>query len=221
MKAIYSFIAAIIFLPSIASAGPLVNLNAQVSSKLPNDEMVVTVGAVRSGQNVAALNEAVLADLNYAVKTAKAVPGVKAQLGSVYTSQDWREGHQVGWQVSGEVVLTSQDIPALATLAGNLGQKLQLRGVNFQLSEAKRRAEETRLLGEAASAFRTKSAAAAQAFGYQKYEIEELAINPGEPSFPRPMALKSAGIASTAAPLPAEGGTSEVTITVTGRVRMN
>ena len=117
----------------------MLNLDAQASAKVPNDEMIVTVGTMQSGQNVAKLNEVVLSTLNEAIKDAKTVPSVTPQMGNIYTVQDWRDGKASGWQVNGEIILRSQDMPALANLAGKLGQKLQLRGVAFGLSEPKRR----------------------------------------------------------------------------------
>jgi len=212
----------IALLPLIASAGPTLSLNAQASAKIPNDEMIVTVGTVQSGQNVAKLNEAVLSALNDAIKDAKAVPGVTPQMGNIYTNQDWRDGKPSGWQVNGEIILRSQDMPALANLAGKLGQKLQLRGVAFGLSEPKRRDAENRLLKEAAAAFRTKAEAAMRAFGYQKYALEELAINDAlQAPPPRPMVLQSAMARAEAAPLPSEGGSADVQVTVSGRVKLD
>jgi len=212
----------IALLPLIASAGPTLSLNAQASAKIPNDEMIVTVGTVQSGQNVAKLNEAVLSALNDAIKDAKAVPGVTPQMGNIYTNQDWRDGKPSGWQVNGEIILRSQDMPALANLAGKLGQKLQLRGVAFGLSEPKRRDAENRLLKEAAIAFRAKAEAAMRAFGYQKYALEELAINDAlQAPPPRPMVLHSAMARAEAAPMPSEGGSADVQVTVSGRVKLD
>ena len=222
MKKHLSLTGLIALLPLLASAGPTLNLDAKASTKVPNDEMIVTVGAVQSGQNVAKLNEAVLSTLNDAIKDAKAVPGVMPQMGSIYTTQDWRDGKLSGWQVNGEIILRSQDMPALANLAGKLGQKLQLRGVVFGLSEPKRRDAETRLLKEAAAAFRDKAEAAMRAFGYQKYAIEELAINDElQAPPPRPMALNSAMARAEAAPMPAEGGAADVQMIVRGRVKLD
>lgn len=215
------FFPVLCMLPLAVYAGPVLTLEAGASGKVPNDEMMVTVGTVSSGHNVAALNEEVLSALNAAIRQAQAVPGVKAQLGSVHTQQAWRDGKQVGWEVHGELLLTSQNMSALAKLSGNLGQQLQLRGVSFHLSENKRRAEETRLLNEAAANFRSRAQAATQAFGYRKYEIEELSLN--SPSrFPGPRPMMEMSVARTsAAPLPAEGGNTEVQVTVSGRIRID
>lgn len=207
--------------PALASATVL-NLETQASAKVANDEMTVSLAAVRTGPSAAPLNEAVLSTLNDAVKTAKAVPGIKVRLGGVTTNPDWRDGKPAGWQVRGELVLNSGDIKALSELIGRLGEKLQIVGVNFGLSQETRLAQETRLLDEAAARFRARSAAAVKAFGYQRYEIEELALN--QPMPPRPMMQsmdeRAVSVAS-ASPLPAEGGESEVVVSVSGRIKMN
>lgn len=222
MKKLLVLTGLIAFFPLLASAGPMLNLDARASAKVPHDEMIVTVGTVQFGQNVAKLNEAVLSALNDAIKDAKTVPGVMPQMGNIHTTQDWRDGKPSGWQVNGEIILRSQDMPALANLAGKLGQKLQLRGVAFGLSEPKRRDAETKLLKDAAAAFRAKAEAAMRAFGYQRYAIEELAINDAlQVPPPRPMVLESAMARAEAAPMPSEGGSADVQLTVSGRVKLD
>ena len=213
--------ALLISVPAFASATAL-HLEAQASAKIANDEMTVSLAAVRTGPSVAPLNESVLSALNDAVTAARAVPGIEVRLGGVTTNPDWRDGKPAGWQVRGELVLHSRDIKALSELSGRLGRNLQFTGVSFGLSQATRLAQENRLLEEAAARFRARSAAAVKAFGYQRYEIEELALN--QPLPPRPMmrsmAMSEAAIAS-AAPLPAEGGESEVVVSVSGRIKMD
>lgn len=222
MKKYFVLICLIVAFPLLASAGPLLVLDARVSVKVPNDEMIVIVGATQSGQNVAKLNEAVLSALNEAIKNAKSVSSVAAQIGGVYTTQDWRDGKPSGWQVTGDIILRSRDMPSLANLAGRLGQKLQIRSVTFGLSEPVRREAETKLLKEAADIFRTKAEAATRAFGYQKYAIEEVSINDSmQVVGPRPMMLKSAMANSEIAPIPSEGGSADVQMSVSGRVKLD
>lgn len=215
-------LAALLMLVPVLASATALNLEAQASAKVDNDEMTVSLAAVRTGPSVAPLNESVLSALNDAARTARAVPGIEVRLGGVTTNPDWRDGKPAGWQVRGELVLNSRDIKALSELSGRLGGKLQFTGVSFGLSQETRLAQENRLLEEAAARFRARSAAAVKAFGYQRYEIEELALN--QPLPPRPMmrsmAVGEAAIAS-AAPLPAEGGESEVVVSVSGRIRMD
>lgn len=216
-----AFAAWLLLVPAFVSATAL-NLETQASAKVANDEMTVSFTAVRTGPSVAPLNEAVLSTLNDAVRTAKSVAGVKVRLGGVTTNPDWRDGKPAGWQVRGELVLSSGDIKALSELSGQLGEKLQISGVVFGLSQETRLAQENRLLDEAATRFRARSAAAVKAFGYQRYEIEELALNQPMPLRPTMQSMEMRGISvASASPLPAEGGESEVVVSVSGRIRMN
>jgi predicted secreted protein len=149
-----------LLLPTLAFAQPTLNLNADARSQVPNDEMVVTLSVHREGVDAATLTDGVLSALNAAVKEAKAVPGIQTRLGSVWTNPAFDQNKKIGWEVSGELVLTSSNMKELSVLTGNLTQKLQLSGVSFRLSAQKREAEEARLLKEAAANFQQKATAA-------------------------------------------------------------
>jgi predicted secreted protein len=206
---------------AVASAGPTLSLDAQARASVANDEMVVTLAAERDGQLVGPLNDAVLKQLNAALADAKAVPGVRARLGSLWTQPlHGRDGKPTGWRVRGEIVLESDRIPALADLGGRLGERLQLAGVQFRLSHGRRKAEEQRLLREAAQAFRDRAAEAAEAFGFRTFEMKELSVRAAGQPGPRPLMAARAMAEAASAPLPAEGGESEVVVVVTGTVEL-
>ncbi len=204
-------------------AGPVLALDAQARAAVANDEMVVVLAVERDGAQVGALNDAVLSQLNAAIAEARGVEGVKARLGSVYTQPNYtREGKTQGWRVRGEIVLESTRMAALAQLGARLGERMQLAGVQFRLSSERRQAEEKRLIAEAARAFRARAADAAAAFGFAGYELKELALRSGgNVPGPRPMAAMARGGADVAAaPLPTEGGDSDVVVGVSGSVEL-
>lgn len=209
-----------------ATAGPLLTLDASARAAVANDEMQVTLAAERDGTQLAELNDAVLAQLDAALREAKATPGVRSRLGSLWTQPHFsRDGKPAGWRVRGEVVLESGDQPALARLAGRLAERLQLAGVQFRLSEPKRRQEETRLLAEAAANFRQRAADAAAAFGFAGYDIREMTLNGAARSRPprslaMPRLAESSAAMGAVAPLPAEGGDSDVVMSVSGTVEL-
>jgi predicted secreted protein len=148
---------------------------------------------------------------------------VKARLGSIWTQPNYtRDGKAQGWRVRGEVVLESTRMAAVAQLGARLGERMQLSGVQFRLSAERRQAEERRLIAEAARAFRARAAEAATAFGFAGYELKEIALRSGGGSpGPRPMAAMARGaVAADAAPLPTEGGESDVVVGVSGSVEL-
>jgi predicted secreted protein len=205
-----------------ALAGPTLALDAQARAAVPNDEMVVVLAAQRDGPQVGPLNEAVLAQLNEAIAQARAVDGVRARLGSVSTQPNWnRDGKPQGWNVRGEVILESTRIAALAQLGGRLGERMQLAAVQFRLSGVRRQAEEKRLVGEAAAAFRARAADAATAFGFAGYDLKELTLrSSGQSPGPRPIMARAAGADAAPAPLPTEGGDADVVVVVTGTIEL-
>jgi predicted secreted protein len=206
-----------------AFGGPVLSLDAQARSAVANDEMVVTLAIERDGAQVGALNDAVLSQLNAAIAEARGVEGVKARLGSIWTQPNYtRDGKAQGWRVRGEVVLESTRMAAVAQLGARLGERMQLSGVQFRLSAERRQAEERRLIAEAARAFRARAAEAATAFGFAGYELKDIALRSGGGSpGPRPMAAMARGAApADAAPLPTEGGESDVVVGVSGSVEL-
>jgi predicted secreted protein len=204
--------------PILAFAEPTLYLDADARAQVANDEMVVNMSIEHTGPDSAPLTDAVLSALNDAVKDAKKISGINTRLGNVSTHPNWNQNKKIGWVVRGEITLTSKDMKALSTLTGNLNQKLQLSGVNFRLSEARRTEEEARLLKIAAANFKAKAAAATSAFGYQDYALKEMTIGQsGHAPSPRPMMAMMSMKAERAA-VPVEGGDSEVSVTVNGKV---
>lgn len=212
--------------PSMASAvEPTVSLSAHASTKVPSDEMVVSLQVEREGTNLGALNQAVLAELQSALSQAKSISGVRARLGNVRTHQAYSpQGKPNGWRVHGEVVLDSKKLKELGDLTGHLSQKLQLSNVSFRLSAEKKLELEQSLLTDAAQAFRAKAQASAKALGYESFRIKEVNVSqameggssPVMPMFAKSMAIREAAPAS----VPVEGGESEVSVTLSGSVTL-
>lgn len=206
--------------PALAFAQPTLNLSADATSKVTNDEMVVTLSIERAGLDSAPLTDAVLGALSDAVREAKTVAGINARMGNVSTNPNWDQNKKIGWQVRGELTLNSKDMKALSTLASKLSQKLQLSGVSFRLSDDLRSTEEARLIKVAAGNFKNKAKAATTAFGYADYSLNELTL--GQSGYnmpPRPM-MSVMSMKAERASIPVEGGDSEVSVTVTGKIEL-
>lgn len=209
--------------PVAAAAGPSLSLEASARAAVSNDEMQVVLAAERDGAQLAELNDAVLTQVNAAIAEAKATPEVQARLGGVSTQPVFsREGKPIGWRVRGEVVLESRELRTLSRLAGRLAERMQLAGVQFRLSDARRRQEEARLLTDAAANFRQRATDAARAFGFADYEIRELVLDGAPRPVPRAVPMRAAEMQmrTAGAPLPAEGGESDVVVRVTGTVEL-
>ena len=207
-----------------AIAGPTLTLSAEARSRVPNDEMIVTMAVEREGAQPGQPNDQVNRELAEAIERARKVPGVQARLGQVWTQPTQNiQGRITGYRVRGEVVLESRNFGDLGQLVGALGTRLQMAGVAFQVSASRRDEERARLIDQAAAAFRTKAQAAARAFGMNGYELRTVTLQDGfgpQPRFqPAPMALAD-GVRAAAAPMPAEGGDSEIVVGLSGSVEL-
>jgi predicted secreted protein len=212
---------------AVKDGPPTLTLDAQAKSLVANDEMQVIFAVERDGNDLSAMNQTVLQALSAAISDAKKVEGVRARMGTVQTNPNWTpQGKPNGWRVRGEVSLSlqnsSQNFASLGNLAGQLAQKLQLSGINFKLSDDARTAAEKQLIKNAAGAFRAKAQDAASALGYKSFDIKEVNLNNGNNVVIRqaPMMKAMRSDSMSAAPVPSEGGDSEVTVTFSGTVNL-
>jgi predicted secreted protein len=206
---------------------PTLALDAQAKLLVANDEMQVIFAVERDGNDLSAMNQTVLQALAAAISDAKKVDGVRARMGTVQTNPNWtQQGKPNGWRVRGEVSLSlqnsSQNFASLGNLAGQLAQKLQLSAINFRLSDEARTLAEKQLIKNAAGAFRAKAQDAALALGYKSFDIREVNLNNGNNIIVRqaPMMKAMRSDSMSSAPVPSEGGDSEVTVTFSGTVNL-
>lgn len=199
----------------------VLSLSAQASADVPQDVVNITLFYEQEAADPGSLTSTLNQRADSALQKAKGVAGVTARTGSfsIYPSTD-RDGRISAWRGRTEVQLESHDFAAASKLAGQLSSVMQVGNVSFSLSREAQRAAEQKLTGEAIASFRQQATSAAEAFGYSGYTIRE--VNVGHNGvMPRPMMMMSARAdAKAAAPVPLEGGTSTVTVNVSGSVQM-
>jgi predicted secreted protein len=216
--------------PSTAHATPLVSddapsgvlfLSTQASTEVLQDVVDITLFYEQEAQDPASLTDALNKRTATALRQAQGVSGVSAHTGmfSISPATD-RDGHISAWHGRSEVVLESHDFAAASKLAGEMNATMQVGSVAFSLSPEAQRSVNGKLTDEGIASFREQAEAAARAFGYTGYSIQRVTVGKEGPLRPimamRAMAVDSGG----SAPLPIAGGTSRVTVTVSGSVQM-
>ncbi|MEX3811386.1 SIMPL domain-containing protein [Paraburkholderia sp. BR13439] len=200
----------------------VLSLNAQASAEVPQDEIEITLFYEQEASEPSALTSTLNQRADAALQKARGVAGVTARSGafSIFPSTD-RDGRISAWRGRTEVVLESHDFAAASKLAGQMASFMQVGNVRFSLSPEAQRAAEQRLSGEAIKSFREQAAASSQAFGFSGYSIREVNVNHSG-VMPRPvmMSARAMGADAKSAPMPLEGGTSTVTVNVSGSVQM-
>jgi predicted secreted protein len=208
-----------------AQPSGVLSLAAQASADVPQDVVDITLFYEQEAQDPASLTSVLNQRADAALRQAKGVDNVTAHSGSftVYPSTD-RDGRISAWRGRTEVVLESKDFAAASKLAGKMSDSMQVGSVTFSLSPEAQRAAEQKLSTQAIASFKQQAQSSAQAFGYSGYAIREVNIGHNGSS-PRPvmmMAARSMGAdAKMSAPMALEGGTSTVTVNVSGSVQMN
>jgi predicted secreted protein len=152
-----------------------------------------------------------------ALARAKAVAGVDAST-TAYTSYQISEPNRpMRWRISQTLVLESSDFATLSSLVSKLqgSDGLLLSGLTFSVNAATRRAAEDALTQQAIKAWQQRAENAARGFGAGGYRTGRVTIQTNDYGRPQPM-LKSGMAAASAAPVNVEGGTTEVTVSVSG-----
>lgn len=202
----------------------VLSLAAQASAEVPQDVVDITLFYEQEANDPSSLTATLNQRADAALQKARGVSGVTARTGSfsIFPSTD-RDGRISAWRGRTEVVLESHDFAAASKLAGQMASIMQVGNVQFSLSPEAQRVAEQKLTGEAIRSFRDQAASSAQAFGFGGYSIREVNVNHNS-AMPRPMMMMSARAmgadAKVAAPMPLEGGTSTVTVNVSGSVQM-
>ena len=201
---------------------PTLTLDAAARSEVPQDTVQVTLSYETEGADAATVSANLNKVLKATLDDARGKTGITARNGGyqVYPTTD-DKGKISAWRGRAEVVLESRDFDATSALTGTLGNRMSVSGISFSLSEAARQAEEARLLTQAATAFRERAKNAAQAFGFTDYTIGNLTLSGSGVVSPRPMMMaRSAAYSAKSAPVALEGGQAEVTVSVTGTVKL-
>ncbi|HEY3180748.1 MAG TPA: SIMPL domain-containing protein [Casimicrobiaceae bacterium] len=197
---------------------PVITLTATASSQLANDRMHAFLRVdVDHPDPVAAANE-VNTRMAKALARAKAVRGVDAATTAYSSYQISERNAPLRWRVSQTLSVESSDFTALAVLISKIQSEdgLVLAGMNFTVSPSARRTAEDALTQQAIKAWQARAQAAAQGFGSNAWRTGYVTIQAGDYARPVPM-LRSAGVqAAAAAPVATEGGTTDITVTVSG-----
>lgn len=201
----------------------VLSLSAQASREVPQDTVDITLFYEQEAPDAASLTAALNQHAEKALAQAKGVSDVQARTGtfSIYPNTD-RNGRISAWRGRTEVILKSHNFGAASRLAGQLNSVMQVGNVSFSLSPEAQRTVAEDLAGDAIHKFREQAGAAAKAFGYSAYAVREVDVSSNNGTPPRPMFAMRAMAAegSAAAPIPVEGGTSTVTVNVSGSVQM-
>ncbi|MGD2137155.1 MAG: SIMPL domain-containing protein [Gammaproteobacteria bacterium] len=198
-----------------------VRLQAQRSETVSNDTMHVTLSTYAEMKDAGRLAEKLNREMEWALAEAKEFAEVKAGTGSYQTWPVRRDNVMKGWRAQQQLLLESRDMAALSRLSGRLQEKLQIKSMNFTVSDERRAAVENRLITAALDAFRERADIVGDKLQANGYRIVDLNIGTSE--HPPPIvyqARMAAAPMEAAQPVAVEGGESDIQVTVGGTIEL-
>lgn len=196
----------------------LITLQTQAVRQVPNDIARAVLAAEAEDQDPARLADAVNRTMAWALETARQAKEVTVQTGGYSTQPVYSKNVLSHWRAVQELRLESRDAEALARLIGVLQGRLRLKGMDFLVSPEARRKVENELITEVLGAFKERVGVVRASLGFADYDIVGININTGG-DMVRPMQTMRAMAAEVSTPA-LEAGTSEVTVGVSGTVRL-
>ncbi len=198
-----------------------VRLQSQQTEAVSNDTMHVSMNTYAEMQDPAKLAAKINNDMEWALQQAKQVQGVKINTGSYQTWPITRKEVTTGWRGQQDLVLESADTEILSRLVGQLQGRLQIKSMNFTVSDEKRAAVENRLIDVALDAFKQRAGIIGDNLKAGGFRIVEINVNT---STQRPPMLRQARMASMSMEasdaVAVEGGESDVSVTVNGTIEL-
>jgi len=204
--------------PAASPSYPTVTVSASATRALSNDHVQAWLRAEAESPNAANAASQVNAIIAKALARAKQSPGVRMATSGYSTQQMSEKGKPNRWRVVQSVTVDSEDFAATANLITRLQEDdgLLLSGMNFSVSDQARRQAEEALTQQAIRSWQDRAQQASTALGYAAWRTGHVTVQAGDSSRPIPMMRSVTGAYASPAPVAMEGGSSDVTVSVSG-----
>lgn len=202
----------------------VLNIQADATRQVSNDEMHAVLFIEKSNKQPAELSSQINQLMNQALSLAKKYPQVKIETGSqtTYPVYDNDSTKLKEWRGRAEVNIESTDFKAASQLVAELQQNFQTQSVNFTVSDAQRNKVENELMIEASKNFQQRAQLLTQAWNKSGYNLVNLNLNTSS-SYPQPVMMRSS-MAKFASAEANDGqnvaaGQSKITVSANGAIQ--
>lgn len=230
--AVFSLLLASFLLAGPAMAGdesatktkyPYASLRAEAVTEVAQDTVRITLGAEVRDSEQAEVAAALSRTVDSVMTQLKGKEGIKVYSGNfqLWPMND-KDGRISNWRGRAEIILESKDFEAASKLAAEVADRMPISNLSFSVDPRERARYEAELLQEAATAFRERAEALAKAFGYESYSIREIELGGAGASYqPEGRRMMAMAAADAAVPVPLEGGTERISLSVQGTIFLN
>lgn len=204
-----------------SATGTLVELSAEASRTSANDLFRATMFAEASHASSATVARQVNQQIAAALASAKDYSTVQTRTGGTQTYPVYGKSDRniEAWRMRSEILLESRDAAALGELLGKLQGNLGISQINASPAPETLQKAEADATITAIQAFRERAGLIAGALG-KKYKIREMNVGSHNRGPVYPMLRSKAMMAAEAAPMPVEGGESQVSVNISGKIEL-
>ncbi|MEO8740755.1 MAG: SIMPL domain-containing protein [Casimicrobiaceae bacterium] len=204
--------------PAAAPSTPSVNVNASATAIISNDRLQASLRTEAENVSPAAAAAQVNATTAKALSDAKAYPGIKVATSGYSTQQIAEKGKPTRWRVAQSISIDATDFTAAATLLSKLQDEngLLLSGMSFSIAENTRRDAEDSVTLQAIKGWQARAQQAATGLGFKSWRVGHVSVQTAGGGPVMPMMRAQAMSVGSAPPVAMEGGTTEVTVNVSG-----
>ncbi len=198
---------------------PTVSVSSSASNPLPNDRMFAVLRVEKEDASASAASADVNTRMARVLARLKAQPAFTVQPAGYSTDLVSEKDKPRRWRVAQALRVESADFALLANELGTQqADNVLLAGLGYTLSDEARRKAEDALTAQAIREWQERASRAAQALGYAGWRVGSVAVQTSEPPRPYVMMRAAAPMMAAAAPVPVagDGGTTEVTVSVSG-----
>ncbi|NCI78609.1 SIMPL domain-containing protein [Acinetobacter kanungonis] len=202
----------------------LVNVQAEATRQVSNDEMHAVLYIEKSNKQPSELASQMTQLMNQALATSRKYLNVKVETGSqsTYPIYDNDSRKLKEWRGRAEIQIESTDFKAASQLISELQQNFQTQSINFTVSDAQRKKVENELMIEASKNFQQRAQLLSQSWNKSGYNLVNLNLNTSN-FYPQPVMMRGAMAKFAdveAAPVPdVAAGESKITVNANGTVQ--
>jgi predicted secreted protein len=215
--------------PPQASPSNQVQLSATGATEVQQDVLTITLRATKDGTDATAVQTYVKSVLDSALQEGRAeaeIDKLAIKTGNFGMQPRYgKDSKIVGWQGTGEVIISGRDLVKISKLAGRI-QNMSISNAQFGLSSEEKHLAQSAAQILAINNFKTKAEQITSQFGFKEYTLREITISSEEGFHQRPQLMgmqvsSMARVNESDAPVPVEAGKATVSASVSGSINMN
>jgi len=200
-----------------------VSLSARSQVMVLQDTLTLTLQITHQGNDAASVQNHLKSVLDTALSTLQKDTSsglMEARSGAFGVSPRYdRDGRITAWQGRAEWILEGTDTARISRSAGRV-QGMQVSQIAFGVSTAQLQLAQAKAQTQAIALFRQRASEVAKGFAASGYVVDDVNIGYDDASLPPRSPMMLARAANDAANVPLEAGTTSVSVSVSGSVKL-